>query len=358
VKNGTISLITLLLRKAQHPTPAHPQSARREDLLVANSHILIPDNLDKAGLTILSNAQGVTIQAAPKMSRDEVLAAIPQSDALIIRSATKVDAAMMDAAPKLRFIGRAGVGVDNVDLPAATARGIIVSNAPDGNTIATAELAFALMLSTARFIPAAYNSLASGQWDRKSFTGTELRGKTLGIIGFGRVGRAIAKRALAFDMTVIAYDPFVTAEAAAATGVSMVALDTLYGQADYITLHAVVTDENKHMINSASIAKMKKGVRIINAARGALINESDLAEAVKNGHIAAAGIDVYNEEPPEAGNPLIGLKGIVHTPHLGASTVEAQDEVAVQIAHTALDFLFKGEAKNVVNPEVLTRLKA
>lgn len=324
---------------------------------MADFHILIPDNLDKAGLSILSNTPGVTIQAAAKMSRDEVLAAIPHADALIIRSATKVDAAMMDAAPKLRFIGRAGVGVDNVDLPAATERGIVVSNAPDGNTIATAELAFALMLSTARFIPAAHQSLAGGQWDRKSFTGTELRNKTLGIIGFGRVGRAIAKRAQAFEMTVIAYDPYVKPEAATAVGVTLVPLDSLYTQADYITLHAVVNDENKHMINAASIARMKKGVRLINAARGALIDEAALAEAIRSGHVAAAGIDVYNEEPPEAGNPLIGLKGVVHTPHLGASTVEAQDEVAVQIAHTALDLLLRGEKKNVVNPDVLARLK-
>lgn len=320
-------------------------------------HILIPDNLDKAGLNILSNTPGVTIQAAAKMSREEVLAAIPNADALIIRSATKVDGAMLDAAPKLRFVGRAGVGVDNVDLPAATARGVVVSNAPDGNTIATAELAFALMLATARFIPAAYNSLAKGEWDRKSFTGTELRNKTLGIIGFGRVGRAIARRAQAFDMNVIAYDPFVQAVSTQSVGVSLVSLDELYANADYITLHAVVTDENKHMINASSIAKMKKGVRIINAARGALINEADLAEAIKGGKVAAAGLDVFNEEPPEAGNPLIGLKGVVHTPHLGASTIEAQDEVAVQIAHTALDALFKGEFKNVVNPDVLKNVK-
>lgn len=324
---------------------------------MSDLHILIPDNLDKAGLTILTNSPGVTIQSAAKMSREEVMAAIPDADGLIIRSATKVDAAMMDAAPKLKFIGRAGVGVDNVDLPAAAERGIVVSNAPDGNTIATAELAFSLMLSVARFIPAAYNSLAGGQWDRKSFTGTELRNKTLGIIGFGRVGRAIAKRALAFEMTVVTFDPFVSAETALDAGVSLVTLDGLYAAADYITLHAVVTDDNKHMINATSLAKMKKGVKLINAARGALINESDLADAIKAGQVGGAGIDVFNEEPPEAGNPLIGLKGVVHTPHLGASTVEAQDEVAVQIAHTALDALLRGTYKNVVNPDALPKAR-
>jgi len=320
-------------------------------------HILIPDNLDKAGLDLLSGASEITIQAAAKMSRDEVIAAIPNADALIIRSATKVDRAMLDAAPKLKMVGRAGVGVDNVDLKAASDKGIPVMNAPDGNTVATAELAFALMLAMVRQIPAAQASLASGQWDRKSFMGSELRNKTLGVIGFGRVGRAIAKRAKAFEMTVIEYDPFVSAEAATAVGVESVALDDLLARADFITLHAVVTDENKHLINKDTIAKMKKGARIINAARGQLINAADLAEAIKSGKVAGAGIDVYENEPPEAGHPLIGLPGVIHTPHLGATTLEAQDEVAVQIAHTIMDALFKNEYKNVVNADVLAKLK-
>src|SRR5579859_5038402 len=319
-------------------------------------HILVPDNLDKAGLNILSAAKDVTVQAAAKMSRDEVIAAIPNADALIIRSATKVDRSMLEAAPKIKLVGRAGVGVDNVDLNAATDRGVVVMNAPDGNTVATAELAFALMLSLVRFIPTAQASLASGQWDRKNFTGTELRKKTLGIIGFGRVGRAIAKRALAFEMNVITYDPYISPEAPMAMNVTPVSLDDLYAKSDFITLHAQVSDENKHMINAESIAKMKPGVRIINAARGALMDEAALAQAIKDGKIAGAGIDVYNEEPPEKGNPLIGLAGVIHTPHLGASTVEAQDEVAVQIAQQTLDALIKGEYRNVVNPDVLKKV--
>jgi D-3-phosphoglycerate dehydrogenase len=319
-------------------------------------HILIPDNLDKAGLNILGAAKDVTVQSAAKMSRDEVLAAIPNADALIIRSATKVDRAMLEAAPKLKLVGRAGVGVDNVDLNAATDRGVIVMNAPDGNTIATAELAFALMLALIRHIPAAYASLSAGEWDRKSFIGSELRNKTLGIIGFGRVGRAIAKRAQAFEMDVITYDPYISSEAPMAMNVTPVSLDDLYAKSDFITLHALVTDENKYMINAASIAKMKPTVRIINAARGALVNEADLAQAIKDGKIAGAGIDVYNEEPPEAGNPLIGLKGVLHVPHLGASTIEAQDEVAVQIAQQALDALFDNKYRNVVNPDVLEKI--
>jgi len=318
--------------------------------------ILVPDNLDKAGLNLLKERSEITVQAAAKMSRDEVMAAIPDADALIIRSATRVDRAMLEAAPKLRLVGRAGVGVDNVDLDAATDQGVVVMNAPDGNTIATAELAFALMLSLIRHIPAAQASLQAGQWDRKSFVGTELNGKTLGVIGFGRVGRAIARRALAFDMTVVTYDPYITPEAPMAMGVAPVSLDDLYARSDFITLHAVVTEENKHMISAASIAKMKPGVRIINAARGTLIDEAALAEAIKAGKVAGAGIDVYNEEPPEKGNPLIGLPGAITTPHLGASTVEAQDAVAVQIAQQVLAALLKNEYKNVVNPAVMERM--
>ncbi len=320
-------------------------------------HILIPDNLDKAGLDLLKSRSDVTIQAAEKMSRDEVITAIPNADVLIIRSATKVDKAMLDAAPKLALVGRAGVGVDNVDLAAATERGVVVMNAPDGNTIATAELAFALMLSLVRAIPAAHNSMQAGKWDRKNFMGSQLQGKTLGIVGFGRVGRAIAKRALAFEMSVVTYDPYVSPEAPMAMGVTPVSLDDLYARSDFITLHAVGTPENRKMINAESIAKMKPGVRIINAARGSLIDEQALAQAIKDGKVGGAGIDVYSEEPPKPGNPLIGLPTVINTPHLGASTYEAQDAVAVQIVEQVLDALFGKQYKNVVNPAVLEKQK-
>jgi len=318
-------------------------------------HILIPDNLDKAGLALLSKAEGVTIQAAAKMSREEVLAAIPDADALIIRSATKVDRTMMQAAPKLKLVGRAGVGVDNVDLAAATELGIVVMNAPDGNTVATAELALGLMLALARHIPAADASMKAGQWERKAYMGVELRGKTLGLIGFGRVGRAVAKRAAAFEMTIIAYDPFIPAEVATNMGVKLVTLDELLATADFISLHAQPSPENHNLINAQTLAKMKKGVRIVNDSRGSLIDEAALAEAIKAGQVAGAALDVYQQEPPEANNPLIGLPGVIHTPHLGASTLEAQDEVAVQIAQQTLDALFKGEYRNVVNPDVLSK---
>lgn len=318
-------------------------------------HILIPDNLDKAGLNMLSAAPDVTVQAAAKMSRDEVLSAIPNAQALIIRSATTVDRAMLEAAPHLKVVGRAGVGVDNVDLKAATDHGVIVMNAPDGNTNATAELAFGLMLALARHIPAASGLMHVGKWEKKAFMGVELKGKTLGLVGFGRVGKAVAKRALAFEMNVIAYDPFMPADAGAGMGVSLVSLDELYARADFISLHAVGTGDNKGMIGAEAFAKMKKGVRIINDSRGSLINEAALAEALKSGQVAGAALDVFNHEPLEEGNPLVGLPNAILTPHLGASTVEAQDAVAVQIVENVLGALFRGEYRNVVNPDVLKK---
>ncbi len=320
-------------------------------------HIIVPDNLDKIGLEMLAATPGVTYEAPAKMTRDELLAKASTADGLIIRSATNVDAPMFDALTNIKAIARAGVGVDNVDLELATERGVVVMNAPDGNTIATTEQAFALMLSLARHIPHAHLSMKEGKWDKKSFMGTELRGKTLGIIGFGRVGQAVAKRAIAFEMTVIAYDPYVTQERAGAMGVTMKALDELFAEADYITLHSVATVETKGMINAANIAKMKNGVRIINAARGSLINEAELAEAVKSGKVAGAALDVFAVEPPDADNPLINLPGVIHTPHLGASTLEAQNEVAIQAVRNLLNALLNHEYNNVVNPDVLKKLQ-
>jgi D-3-phosphoglycerate dehydrogenase len=315
-------------------------------------HVLVPDSVNKKAVEILQ-AAGLKVTAPGQMKREETLAALADADALILRSATKADAALIAAAPHLKVIARAGVGVDNVDLAAASARKIAVMNTPDGNTVATAELAFALMLALARHIPQAYDSLNAGKWDRKSFMGVELRGKTLGVVGFGRIGRAVAKRALAFEMQVVAYDPFVPAAVAEQMGAKLVSLDELYAQADYITLHSVVNDQNRQMINHDSLAKMKKGVRIINAARGALINETDLAEAIKSGQVAGAAVDVYAEEPPPAGHPLIGLAGVIDTPHLGASTEEAQVAVAIEAAELVVAALTKGEYKNVVNAAAL-----
>lgn len=316
-------------------------------------HVLIPDNVDRKAIDLLEAADGITITAPGNMSREETMAAIPTADALIIRSATKVDAAMLAAAPQLKVIARAGVGVDNVDLEAATARGVAVMNTPDGNTISTAEYTFGLMLALARHIPRSYNYLQEGRWDRKAFTGVELRGKTLGIVGFGRIGQAVAKRAIAFEMRPIAHDPFIPAEVAENMGVALVDMDTLYAESDFITLHSVITDETREMICAESLAKMKPGVRIINAARGALINDADLAAAIKNGHVAGAALDVYLQEPPPPDHPLIGLQNVIHTPHLAASTSDAQVQVGVDAAQEVLDALLRGDYRNVVNPAVL-----
>ncbi|MBI1284981.1 MAG: hypothetical protein GC183_11655 [Thiobacillus sp.] len=315
--------------------------------------VLVPDNVHPSALDVLNAAEGLQITAPGQMKRDELLAALPTADALIIRSASKIDAEALAAAGKLKMIARAGVGVDNVDIPDATQRGIVIMNTPDGNTVSTAEMAFGLMLSLVRQIPQAHATLLAGKWDRKAFSGVELRGKTLGIVGFGRIGRAIAKRALAFDMTVIATDPYIAESGNPA--VELVAMDTLFKRADFITLHALLNDETRGMINAAAFAKMKPGVRIINAARGALINEADLAEALKSGQVGGAGLDVYTNEPPEAGNPLIGLPNVIHTPHLAASTEDAQIVVAVDAAKQIVDALLNGKYANVVNPDALKK---
>ncbi len=317
-------------------------------------HVLIPDSVNPAAVEILRDA-GLNVTAPGQMKREETLVAIADADALIIRSATKADAELINAATRLKVIARAGVGVDNVDLDAASAKGIAVMNTPDGNTIATAEFTFGLMLALARHIPQAYDSLNAGKWDRKSYMGVELRGKTLGVVGFGRIGRAVAKRAQAFEMTVVAYDPFIPADFAQDLGVELVSLDDLYARADFITLHSLITDETRHMINRESLSRMKKGVRIVNAARGALIHEGDLAGAIQGGQVAGAALDVYEDEPPPPGHPLIGLPGVIDTPHLAASTEEAQVAVAIEAAQLVAAVLLKGEYKNVVNTSVLSK---
>jgi len=317
-------------------------------------HVLISDNVDKRAVALLQQNPDIRVTFSGDLPREQTIAAIADADALVIRSATKADAALLGYATKLKAIARAGVGVDNVDLDFATDKGIVVMNTPDGNTISTAEFTFGLMLSLARHIPQAHGSLSGGKWDRKSFTGVELRGKTLGIVGFGRIGRQVAKRALAFEMNVVAYDPFVLPDMAADLGVTMVNLDTLYAQSDFVTLHTTVTDESRYMINAATISKMKKGVRIINAARGVLINDADLAEAIKSGQVGGAALDVFEPEPP-VDNPLIGLAGVVHTPHLAASTSDAQNNVALDAAQLILDALLQGRYANVCNPKVLQK---
>ena len=319
-------------------------------------HILVPDNVHANAVKVLKAAgDSITYTADGQITREALLAAVPEADALVIRSAHKIDAEVLHAAPRLKIIARAGVGVDNVDIPLATELGIVVVNTPDGNTISTAEHTFGLMLALARHIPQAHASMNVGKWDRKSFSGVELRGKTLGVVGFGRIGRAVAKRALAFEMTVIAHDPYLTTDLAADLGVKLVSLDELFHTSDFITLHAMLTAENHEMINRESLARMKRGVRIIDAARGALINEADLAEALQSGQVAGAALDVYAEEPPKPDNPLLHLPNVVHTPHLAASTEDAQITVSVDAAKLVVDALLRDDVKNVVNPAVLDK---
>lgn len=317
--------------------------------------ILVPDNLEASGLAQLRSIPEFTVHAPGKLTREQTLELIPQAHAMIVRSDTKADADLLAKADNLKVIVRAGVGVDNIDLDECTRRGIVVMNAPDGNTISTAEHTFALLLALARHIPQADASVRAGRWERKKFVGTQLHGKTLGIVGFGRVGRALADRAKAFGMKEVAYDPFVPERIARHLGLACPTLDALLEQADVISLHAVITNDTRGLINRDTIAKMKDGVLIVNAARGSLINGADLAEALKSGKVAGAALDVYDTEPPAPDNPLLGLDNVVYTPHLGASTVEAQEAVAVQAATEIIDALLHGEYSNVRNKAVLQR---
>jgi len=292
--------------------------------------VLVADGVSKKGIDIL--AEDFEVVVKDKLPAEELLAIIPEFDAMIVRSASKVTAEVIAAAKNLKIIGRAGVGVDNIDVKAATARGIIVINSPGGNTIAATEHTMAMMLAMSRNIPIANETLQKGEWNRKKYVGVELRGKTLGVIGMGRIGSGVAKRALAFDMKVIGYDPYINEERAQAMGVTVGTLDDVIEQADFITVHMPLTPETKGMLNKDNMKKMKKGVRLVNCARGGIIDEQDLADAVKAGIVAGAAIDVFTSEPVPADHPLLGLPGVVLTPHLGASTVEAQIGVSVDVA--------------------------
>jgi D-3-phosphoglycerate dehydrogenase len=287
-------------------------------------------------------------------SREEIIAALPEFDALVVRSQVKADAGMIAAGTRLVVIGRAGVGVDNVDLDAATRAGITVVNAPTGNTIAAAEHTIALMFGLARHTAEAHASMKAGEWKRSTFTGHELRGKTLGIVGLGKIGQAIAVRARAMEMTVIGSDPFVTPEQAHTFGVELVGFDEIVTRADIITVHVPKTKQTAGMINRDVMARMKPGVLLLNVARGGIIDEQDLADALREGVVAGAGIDVYTTEPPAADNPLLGAPNTLLTPHLGASTEEAQIAVAEEVAEQILEVLDGGSARYAVNAPLLT----
>ncbi len=313
--------------------------------------ILVCDPVSPKGIALLQQRPEFQVVVLPqRLSEAELLPVVADAVALVVRSETKVTRNVIAGAPQLRVVGRAGVGVDNVDVEAATQRGIVVMNTPGGNTISTAELTFSMLMALARNIPQANASMKAGEWNRKAFGGTELYGKTLGVLGMGRIGAELARRAIAFGMRVVAYDPYLSLSRAKALQVELVEqLDELYARADFITVHMPLSDETRNMINAAAFAKMKKGVRVLNCARGGIVNEADLIAAVQEGTVAGAALDVYETEPLPKESPLRGLPQIIMTPHLGASTEEAQENVGIEVAEAITDFLLSGAVRNAVN---------
>ncbi len=309
--------------------------------------VLIADKLSPQAIDVFKQ-RGVDTDVKVGMKPEELIACIGDYDGIAVRSATKVSADVIKAGTKLRVVGRAGIGVDNVDVPAATAAGVVVMNTPFGNSVTTAEHTISMMMALARQIPAANASTHAGKWEKNAFMGVELAGKTLGLIGAGNIGSIVADRAQGLKMKVIAYDPYLSKERADAIHVEKVELDALLEQADFITLHTPLTETTKNIINKNTLAMCKKGVRIINCARGGLVNEVDLKAAIDSGHVAGAALDVFEEEPAKT-NPLFGMPQVVATPHLGASTTEAQENVAVQVAEQMADYLTKGAVTNALN---------
>jgi len=313
--------------------------------------IIICDPVSPKGIALLQQRPEFNVVVLPKrLSEAELIPLVADATALVVRSETKVTKKVIEAAKKLKVVGRAGVGVDNVDVEAATQHGVVVMNTPGGNTITTAELSFAMLLSLARKIPQAHATMAAGKWDRKQFQGVELFGKTLGVLGMGRIGGEVAKRALAFGMKVLAYDPFLTDARAKALGVDLVGeLDAVYRDADFISVHMPVTEQTKGMLNAAAFSKMKPKVCLVNCARGEIIVENDLIAALDSGKVAAAGLDVFITEPLGEAHPFRKHPGNILTPHLGASTNEAQEKCGVEVAEVVAGYLLTGEVRNGVN---------
>jgi len=310
--------------------------------------ILIVESLGEEGIWLLEQTEGVEFDVKLGLAQDALIKEIPHYHALIVRSGAQINSQVLEAAEKLRVVGRAGIGIDNIDLEAATKRGIIVMNTPQANAIATAEQTLALMLAISRHLVVAHNSLLDKRWDRSQFVGQELYNKKLGVVGFGRIGRLVAARAQSFGMEVSAYDPYVSEEIAKELGVMPVKFEDLLPESDYITLHALSTPETQGIIDGEAIEMMKDGVIIINVARGQLIEEDALFAGLTNGKVKGAALDVYFSEPPFE-NPLIGLPNVIHTPHLGALTIEAQRAVATQIVQQVVDALRGTEYRNTIN---------
>lgn len=313
-------------------------------------NILVCDNVSPKGVAVLKDIPEFKVTVLDKKgTEDEFLEVAREMDAIVVRSQTKITRRVLDTCEHLKVVGRAGVGVDNVDVEAATEKGVVVMNTPSGNTISTAELTFSMMLALSRNIPQAHMSMKQGEWDRKAYAGVEVYDKSLGIIGLGRIGSEVAKRAQAFGMRVLAYDPYLSTERARALQVDLRELDELYAESDYITVHMPKTEETVGMINTQAFARMKAGVRILNCARGGIVVEHDLFQAIQEGKVAGAALDVYETEPPPTDLALRKLPQVIMTPHLGASTKEAQVNVGIEVAQAITDYLLKGEVRNAVN---------
>jgi D-3-phosphoglycerate dehydrogenase len=315
--------------------------------------ILISDQLEQSCIDVL-RGEGFEVDNRPGLSPSELGAAIPSYDGLVVRSATKVTSEVIARGTSLKVIGRAGTGVDNIDVPAATRRGILVMNTPGGNTVSAAEHTVSMMMSLARNIPQAHESLRRGEWERKKFTGTEVFEKTLGVVGLGKIGREVALRCRGLGMNVLGFDPILPADAAAKLGIEAVALEEIYRRADFITVHTPLSPETRGLLNDTTLGLCKKGVRIINCARGGIVDEAALLRALESGRVAGAALDVFESEPP-GGNPLLRHPRVIVTPHLGASTEEAQEKVAIQIAHQLADALRGRSYVGVVNGSVMAQ---
>src|SRR5246127_4276640 len=312
--------------------------------------VIVADKISERGVALLKEQAGWNVVLTTK---ENLNAEIADAEALIVRSATKVMPELMEKAPRLRVVGRAGVGVDNIDLEEATRRGVLVMSTPGGNAVSVAEHTFALLLALARQVPRHDKAIHEGRWEKSSAAGTEVRGKTLGLVGLGRIGSEVAVRAQAFDMHVLAYDPFISEAAAHEISVELAPLDRLLVESDFVSLHTALSPATENLISAANIQKMKKGARIINTARGELVDEGALAEALKSGKLAGAAVDVFSEEPPK-NSPLLGLPNVIATPHVAGSTAEAQEEVGTQVAVQIKDYLAEGIIRNAVNLPALS----
>lgn len=312
--------------------------------------ILIADPISDSGVAVFKSHNGhFQLEAKHKLNAEDLKKAVADVDAVIVRSETQITSEILAAGKKIKIVGRAGVGVDNIDVAAASRQGIVVVNVPGGNTISAAEHTVALILSLSRNIPQASASVKAGEWKRSQFTGTELQGKTLGLIGLGRIGREVAKRCQSFEMKVIGYDPYASEEYAKNFNIEPVSLETIYAQADYISVHVPLNESTKHLFNEKTLSKLKPGARLINCARGGIIDEQALYNAIKNNQVKGAAIDVFEQEPPPKDHPLFTLPNVIVTPHLGASTEEAQVKVAQEMAETIRDYFLSGSVRNAVN---------